>query len=71
MSKCCVLYSVDGVIFDCGPFDDEPSAIAYVKKVNNDGSKAPEETEFDIQDTHVYLMTSDLRMTEISESDLE
>jgi hypothetical protein len=66
-----ILYSSDwGRIFQCGPFPSRDEAIAYAKRVNVGEGKNMVDTEFDITDTHVYVMGPDHKLEELEESDL-
>ncbi len=67
-----ILYSKEwGTIFQCGPFASEELAIAYARKVNMGDGKDPVETEFDIADTRVYIMSPDHRMREMDDSEFQ
>lgn len=58
-----ILYSVDGTIYQIGPFDSSDEAI-------NAAFKANEDREFNILDTRVYLLNPGHNMVELCESDL-
>lgn len=58
-----ILYSVDGTIYQIGPFASSAEAI-------NAALEANENREFNILDTRVYLLYPGHNMVELCESDL-
>lgn len=67
-----ILYSADyGNVYQCGPFASREEALAYAKRVNYTDDKDIVNTEFDIRDTHVYVMSPDHKLTELDNSDFE
>jgi hypothetical protein len=57
-------HMADGRIFKAGPFDEEPAALEWAKRASSNG-------EFDINDQHVYHLTPDHRLIELSANDLK
>lgn len=62
-----ILYSIDGEIFQCGPFETEAKAMQWAKTVNGDN----EDCEFDIYNHHVYMMYPNHRLVALCSKDLE
>jgi len=60
-----ILYVADGEIFKVGPFLSEAEALEYIRSNNGESG------EFDIDNQHIYIIDSQLRMNEIFSSDIE
>jgi hypothetical protein len=61
--KWSILYVTDGELFQIGPFDSEASALSGAKSANDDN-------EFNIHDTHGYLLCPNQQKIELSAEDL-
>lgn len=66
-----ILYPQDGEIYHAGPFPSEAFAMSWANEHRYRGDEDQDEYEFDLQDTHVYLLGPDHSSTELNDSDFE
>jgi len=62
-----IVYEADGDVYNVGPYATEVEAMAWAKAHNGTGVNS----EFDINDQHVYLLHPDHRLIELSADDLD